>query len=151
HDFNALLQFPAHEISSGRVRGKIYVAEGMGAYFMWRPAGEDALNQVRGVPVRILLNVRARIVAIPISLPTSVLRRPGHVGVSQSATSSFATLEKKMANGRPRDRDGVLFQNANEIRNILAATQRAKVSLLQAAAAESPGNLKVSRDRCRSP
>src|SRR6266567_5098807 len=113
----------------------------MRAYFVLRPAGQNALNQVRGVPVGMFFNVGAGIVLIPVSFPTLVLRRPGHVGVSQSVDPSFAAFEEKMANRSPGDRDGGLFQDAYQVRNILAAANGAKVSLLNAATAEGPGDL----------
>ena len=148
HDSNTRFKFPAHELPTRRLRRKIDMAEGMRADLMWGPACEDSLNQIRGIPVGGFFKIGAGIVLIPVSFPTLVLWWPGHVGVGQSAGRPFAAFEEKMANGRPSDRDGRFFQDAYEVGNIPAATHGAKVSLLNTATAEGPGDLKVSRDGC---
>ena len=106
-------------------------------------AGTNQLDQVRSLPVRIGFPIRAWIVSIPVPIPAKILRRPRNILMSEARASALTPLQKEMADRSPGDWDSRLFENMQNIGNILPGRHRPPQTRVLAASPKGPGNLEI--------
>src|SRR2546425_1479754 len=125
---------------------EVYVTEGVGSDLMADRAFQDALDNVRGVPERVLLVICAGVMHVPVAYPQLVSGRARHLRVCEPARIPFAALEEKMTDRGPSYGEGTVFEDSQKVRNILATLPSPLPCHLFRMPTKGPTQLQVRRD-----
>src|SRR2546426_5912723 len=118
----------------------------MGSDFMADRAFHDALDNVRGVPERVLLVIRAGVVDVPVACPQLVAGRTRHVRMGESARSPFAALEEQVADRGPSYGEIAVLEDPQKVRDILATLPSPLPCYFLRMHTKSPTQLQIRRD-----